>query len=74
MYLPSEGRPLYGLIRGVVKDADDEYSGSESSESYLDSDGYPWLFLSRRSASRSGNRAVPVDMGVMVSKAADSSL
>merc|ERR1711977_659769 len=60
LYLPSKGRPLYGLIRGVVRDADDEFLSTTLSQSYLDSDGYPWL-----AQKFSGNRVVPDDMSVV---------
>merc|ERR1711977_46143 len=63
LYLPSEGRPLYGLIRGVVKDADDEYLSNTLSKSWLDSDGLPWL-----TDIFHGNRVVPDDMSVMDGK------
>merc|ERR1711977_537603 len=63
LYLPSEGRPLYGLIRGLVKDADDEYLSNTLSKSWLDSDGLPWL-----TDIFHGNRVVPDDMSVMDGK------
>ena len=58
VWVPSEGRPHFGLVRAVVKDADDEYL-DKSSQSFLDSDG---------KFSDDEKRALPKNMSVMVSQ------
>lgn len=38
LYFPEKDHPAYGIVRSVVRDSTDVYTGSES-VSFLDSDG-----------------------------------